>query len=428
MAVLSSPPGFAADAEAPSLLDRYRRIRALSERLCEPLSIEDYVLQTMPDVSPPKWNLAHTSWFFETFLLKPSLTGYREFHPLFNYLFNSYYEAVGERHPRPERGMLSRPTVAEVLAYRRHVDEAMARLLQSSEASPLRPLIELGLNHEQQHQELLVTDFKHILARNPLAPVYRERRIIHTPAPALEWQSFEGGVRSAGHAGDGFHFDNEAPRHDVLLRPFRLASRLVTNGEYLEFINAGGYREPRWWLSLGWTRVLEEGWQAPHYWEKVEGRWQSFTLSGLRPVEEHEPVCHVSYFEAEAYAAWRGKRLPSEAEWETAAAEERVAGNFLDSETFHPLAGSHQGGPLQPALAQLFGDVWEWTSSPYTPYPGYRAPEGPVGEYNGKFMCNQYVLRGGSCATPADHIRATYRNFFPPEARWQFTGIRLAEP
>ena len=390
--------------------------------LCEPLETEDYVIQTMTDISPPKWNLAHTSWFFETFLLKPSLPGYRELHPLYNFLFNSYYEAVGERHPRPERGMVSRPTVAEVLDYRRHVDAAMERLLERDEAEGLWPLVELGLNHEQQHQELLVTDFKHILARNPFKPVYRSREI-ETPAPAsLAWRDYEGGVREIGYAGDAFHFDNEAPRHEVLLQPFRLASRLVTNGEYLEFIEAGGYREPRWWLSLGWARVLEEGWEAPLYWEKQDGRWRSFTLSGMRPVEQNEPVCHVSYFEADAYAAWRGKRLPTEAEWETAAAGEPLAGNFLDAETFHPSAPSQKS-----AIMQIYGDAWEWTSSSYAPYPSFEAPEGPVGEYNGKFMCNQYVLRGGSCVTPADHIRPTYRNFFPPEARWQFSGIRLAD-
>jgi ergothioneine biosynthesis protein EgtB len=420
MAVLSPSAGAVADA-APSLVSRYRGVRSLSEELCAPLAVEDYVLQTMEDVSPPKWNLAHTSWFFETFLLKPSSPDYREFHPLYNYLFNSYYEAVGERHPRPERGMLSRPTVAEVLSYRRHVDEAMVRLMEIRDIEPLRPLIELGLNHEQQHQELLVTDFKHILARNPLEPVYKASAVGPRQAPPLEWREFAGGVREIGYAGDGFHFDNEEPRHEVLLQPFQLASRPVTNGEFLEFMEAGGYRQPKWWLSLGWARVLQEEWQAPLYWKKLDGRWASFTLSGFRPVDANEPVCHVSYFEADAYAAWRGKRLPTEAEWETAASNEPVAGNFLDSETFHPVVGSYPGG-----LSQMYGDVWEWTSSPYAAYPGYRAPDGAVGEYNGKFMCNQYVLRGGSCATPAGHVRAAYRNFFPPEARWQFSGIRLA--
>jgi ergothioneine biosynthesis protein EgtB len=421
MSALSPASGRAEAAHSP-LSDRYRRIRGLSEALCAPLAVEDYVVQTMADISPPKWNLAHTSWFFETFLLKPSLPGYREFHPLYNYLFNSYYEAVGERHPRAERGMLSRPAVTEVLDYRRHVDEAMGLLLERPDAASLRPLVELGLHHEQQHQELLVTDFKHILARNPLRPVYRRRRTENAPAPALEWLDYEGGVRSLGYPGGGFHFDNEAPRHEVVLRPFRLASRPVTNGEFLEFIEAGGYRQPRWWLSLGWSHVIDEKWQAPLYWEKVDSQWHSFTLSGMRPVEADEPVCHVSYFEADAYAAWRGKRLPTEAEWEVAAETKSVAGNFLDAETFHPCSESTQGG-----LRQLYGDVWEWTASPYAPYPGYQTPEGAVGEYNGKFMCNQYVLRGGSCATPADHVRATYRNFFPPQARWQFGGIRLAD-
>jgi ergothioneine biosynthesis protein EgtB len=416
-----SPSVGAAAHAAPSLVARYRAVRALSEALCAPLATEDYVLQTMADISPPKWNLAHTSWFFETFLLKPSLPGYREFHPLYNYLFNSYYEAVGERHPRPERGMLSRPTVAEVLAYRAHVDEGMARLIETGETDALLPLIELGLNHEQQHQELLVTDFKHILARNPLEPVYRPRFLEPGRAAALDWRAYGGGVREIGYVGEGFHFDNEEPRHDILVPPYQLASRPVTNGEYMEFMDSGGYRQPKWWLSLGWSRVLEERWEAPLYWKKVDGRWSSFTLSGFRPVDESEPVCHVSYFEADAYAAWRGKRLPTEAEWETGAEAEPVAGNFLNSETFHPVVGSSQG-----RLAQVYGDVWEWTSSPYAAYPGYRAPEGAIGEYNGKFMCNQYVLRGGSCATPAGHIRSSYRNFFPPEARWQFSGIRLA--
>ncbi|MCB1020803.1 MAG: ergothioneine biosynthesis protein EgtB [Bryobacterales bacterium] len=407
---------------SPTMLDRYKRVRALSEELCEPLELEDWVVQSMPDASPPKWNLAHTSWFFETFLLKPSLPGYREFHPLFGYLFNSYYEAVGERHPRPARGMLSRPTVEQTLAYRRHVDDAMERLLERGEAESFHALVELGLHHEQQHQELLITDCKHILAGNPLAPVYRERVVLEQSAAPLEWLDYQGGVQGIGHEDEGFCFDNEAPRHDVLLRPYRLASRLTTNAEYQEFLEDGGYRQPRWWLSLGWAQVLEHGWEAPLYWRKLDGRWHNFTLSGLRPVEPDEPVCHVSYFEADAYAAWRGKRLPTEAEWEVAVRNEPVAGNLLDDETFHPVAESNPGG-----LAQAYGDVWEWTSSPYTAYPGYRAPEGAVGEYNGKFMCNQYVLRGGSCATPADHIRATYRNFFPPEARWQFSGIRLAD-
>ncbi len=418
-----SPAAAAAASSGCALTERYSAIRRVSEKLCEPLATEDHVIQTMEDISPPKWHLAHTSWFFESFLLRPSLRGYREYHPRYSYLFNSYYEAVGARHPRPERGMLSRPTVAEVLDYRRHVDAGMARLLEQEEAPELAPLVELGLNHEQQHQELLVTDFKHILARNPLEPVYREREIETAADPGpLEWRDYEGGVYSIGYAGEGFHFDNEGPRHDVLLEPFRLASRPVTNGEYLEFIEAGGYREPRWWLSLGWARVLEHSWDAPLYWTKRDGRWSSFTLSGARPLDEHEPLCHLSYFEADAYAAWRGRRLPREAEWEAAAAAESLRGNFADSGALHPTACAQRGG-----LEQIYGDVWEWTSSAYAAYPRYRPAAGAVGEYNGKFMCNQYVLRGGSCATPAGHVRASYRNFFPPEARWQFSGVRLAD-
>ncbi|MBI1354929.1 MAG: ergothioneine biosynthesis protein EgtB [Acidobacteria bacterium] len=395
--------------------------------LCEPLATEDYVVQTMPDVSPPKWHLAHTSWFFETFLLKPNLPGYRELDPLYNYLFNSYYEAVGERHPRPQRGLLSRPTVAEVFAYRRHVDEAMGELFARADEAlqwELAALIELGLHHEQQHQELLVTDFKHILAMNPLHPAYRERAPEPpVDAPPLGWKEIDGGVREIGFEGAGFCFDNELPRHATLLRPFRLADRLLTNGEYLEFVEDGGYRTARHWLSLGWSAVLEQRWEAPLYWRKLDDGWRQITLAGLQPLDPAEPVCHVSYFEAEAYAAWAGKRLPTEAEWETAAEGAPVAGNLLDPARLHPIPLQHR----RPGLHQMYGDVWEWTASSYTAYPGYRAPEGAIGEYNGKFMCNQYVLRGGSAATPADHIRPTYRNFFPPDARWQFSGIRLAE-
>jgi len=407
--------------------ERYMAVRDLSIAICDPLEIEDWVVQTMPDVSPPKWNLAHTSWFFETFLLKPHQPGYREFHPLYNYLFNSYYEAVGERHPRPQRGVLSRPTAAEVVAYRRHVDEAMLGLFESAgEDLPAdqAAIVELGLHHEQQHQELLLTDLKHILATNPLQPVYRPR----TPEPAatpgpIEWLEFSGGVREIGFAGDSFHFDNEGPRHEVLLQPFRLADRLATNGEFLEFIADGGYRTARHWLSLGWAAVLEQGWEAPLYWRQVDGQWMQFTLAGPLPIDPDEPVCHVSYFEADAYASWAGCRLATEAEWETAAAGVEPRGNLLDAGRLHPAPLQRSG--VEPH--QLYGDVWEWTASPYAAYPGYRPPEGAIGEYNGKFMCNQYVLRGGSAATPANHIRPSYRNFFPPEARWQFSGIRLAQ-
>ncbi len=408
---------------------RYRAIRDLSVTLCGPLAIEDHAVQTMPDVSPPKWNLAHTSWFFETFILKPRAPGYREHHPLYNYLFNSYYEAVGERHPRPQRGLLSRPTVAEVLDYRRHVDDALLGLLASTDQTlidELAEIIELGLHHEEQHQELLLADLKHILGVNPLEPVY-----LPQPAPApvvaapLGWTELEGGLREIGFAGEGFHFDNERPRHRVLLRPFRLANRLVTNGEFLEFIADSGYRNPRWWLSLGWTAVCEQRWESPLYWRQTDGEWRQFTLAGSRPLDPAEPVCHLSYFEADAYAAWAGCRLPTEAEWETAAEGAEIDGNLLGSGRLHPAPSLLQQSAAGPH--QLYGDVWEWTASPYTAYPGYKAPEGAIGEYNGKFMCNQYVLRGGSAFTPQDHIRRSYRNFFPPEARWQLTGLRLAQ-
>ncbi len=412
---------------AEGLAAKYRRVRAASESICAPLEIEDYVVQTMEDASPPKWHLAHTTWFFETFLLKPHLTGYKEFHPRYNYLFNSYYEAVGQRHPRPRRGMLSRPTVREIYDYRAHVDQAMSNLIGHS--TGIDPLLRLGLHHEQQHQELLFTDFKHTFAQNPLRPAYQTRSPEpSSPSGPLGWVDFEGGIVEIGHRGPSFHFDNEGPRHRTFLQPYRLADRLVTNGEFIEFIEAGGYNTARYWLSMGWATVQEHGWEAPLYWEKVEGRWHSFTLDGLLPVDEAEPVCHVSYFEADAFAAWAGKSLPTEAEWETAAAAQPVDGNFCDSRRLRPAAAAGAAhAPAAGGVRQLYGDVWEWTSSPYSAYPGYRAPEGAVGEYNGKFMCNQYVLRGGSCVTSPDHIRATYRNFFPPEARWQFSGIRLAE-
>jgi ergothioneine biosynthesis protein EgtB len=405
---------------------RYRQVRRLSEQICKPLATEDYVVQTMDDVSPPKWNLAHTTWFFETFLLKAFLPGYREYHPRFNYLFNSYYEAVGERHPRPRRGLLSRPTVEDVYRYRQHVDRSMLELLgQAADESleKLEPLVTLGLHHEQQHQELMITDLKHILAVNPLRPVYCERTVTPQAADELEWFDYSGGVVEIGFDGGTFSFDNERPRHKIYLEDFRLASRLVTNGEFLKFLEAGGYRQPKYWLSEGWATVLAQGWDRPLYWEKADGRWWNMTLSGFRPVEENEPLCHVSYFEADAYARWRGKRLPTEGEWETAAAGLPVEGNLLDQGAFHPRAAPPGGNSPR----QIYGDVWEWTQSQYTAYPGFQPEEGAIGEYNGKFMCNQFVLRGGSCATPADHIRPTYRNFFPPNARWQFTGIRLAE-
>ncbi len=407
--------------------EQYRRVRAASEALCEPLTTEDYVIQTVAETSPPKWHLAHVSWFFETFLLTPYLAGYKPFHARYDYLFNSYYEQLDSGFwPRPQRGLLSRPTVEEVYAYRRHVDEAMERLL---DGCPERdwPAVEarlrIGINHEQQHQELLITDIKHNFSINPLRPAYRAD--LARPAPVraapMTYADFEGGITEIGAEGSGFAYDNELPRHRVLLRPYRLAERPVTNGEYLEFVADGGYRRPELWLSDGWRAVRGNDWGAPLYWERIDGDWHEMTLGGLGPLDLAAPVCHVSYYEAEAFSSWAGKRLPTEAEWEHAAAALPVQGNFVDGGLFHPRPAAGEG------LRQLFGDVWEWTASAYLPYPGYRAPEGALGEYNGKFMCGQMVLRGGSCATPADHVRASYRNFFYPHERWQFKGFRLAE-
>ncbi|HEY9198830.1 MAG TPA: ergothioneine biosynthesis protein EgtB [Gammaproteobacteria bacterium] len=407
-----------------SLGARYRRGRAATEALCRPLEIEDYCIQTMPDVSPPKWHLAHVSWFFENFVVQPFLPGYREFHPGFAYLFNSYYQTVGNFHPRPERGLLARPTVQQVFAYRAHVDSAMERLLAAPPADSREEIerrVELGLHHEQQHQELLVTDIKHIFACNPLRPVYHRNRVPQRDAAPLEWSEFPAGIYEIGNAGDGFGFDNEFPRHKVFLNGFRLASRPVSNAEYLAFLETGGYRRSELWLSEGWQQVCANAWQAPLYWEHSAQGWRHMTLAGWTPLDPDAPVCHLSYFEADAYARWRGKRLPYEAEWEVAAAALPVCGNFADSGYLQPSACT------EPGLAQMFGDVWEWTQSAYGAYPGFQPLGGSLGEYNGKFMCSQLVLRGGSCATPAEHMRASYRNFFHPHDRWQFSGVRLAE-
>jgi ergothioneine biosynthesis protein EgtB len=406
-----------------SLLHQYRQVRDVSNRLCQPLAIEDYVIQSMADVSPPKWHLAHTTWFFETFLLIPHLPGYKVFHPRFGYLFNSYYEAIGARHPRKDRGLLSRPTVAEVYQYREYVDSAMTALIETISGHPtILSSIVLGLHHEQQHQELLLTDIKHILGTNPLHPVYQVRKkveaktqILYTPA---KWLEYAGGLVSIGHQGDDFAFDNESPRHQTYLQEYQLADRLVTNGEYLEFIQAGGYQKAQYWLAEGWATVQTQQWTAPLYWEQIDGQWWVMTLGGLRQIHADEPVCHVSFYEADAYATWRGYRLPTEAEWEVATLDLPLTGNFLDSDLLHPTPSTNNH--------QFFGDVWEWTQSAYLPYPGFKVTEGAIGEYNGKFMCNQMVLRGGSCVTSESHIRSTYRNFFPTSTRWQFTGIRLA--
>ncbi|MBF1999971.1 MAG: ergothioneine biosynthesis protein EgtB [Synechococcales cyanobacterium M58_A2018_015] len=405
------------------LVERYQRIRQWSDFLCQPLATEDYVIQSMPDVSPPKWHLAHTTWFFETFLLLPHLPGYEVFHPQFSYLFNSYYDSLGQRHPRPQRGLLSRPTVEEIYRYRDYVDAAMQSLLAEPLPDSLEALVVLGLHHEQQHQELLLTDIKHILALNPLRPAYRsDLPDLPPPVPSPDrWLDYPGGLFTIGHTGSGFAFDNELPPHPVYLPDYWLAARLVTNGEYLEFIEAGGYQQPEHWLAEGWAMVQSQQWQAPLYWEQIGSSWWVMTLAGLRPLNEAEPVCHVSYYEADAYARWAGKRLPTEAEWEAAAASLPLTGNFAEHQYYHPAPAQGNTRP-----DQMFGDVWEWTQSAYLPYPGFQPAAGAVGEYNGKFMCNQMVLRGGSCVTPQSHIRPSYRNFFPAATRWQFSGIRLA--
>ena len=402
---------------------RYRAVRAETERLAASLSPEDQCVQSMPDASPAKWHRAHTTWFFECFILLKHSRQYRPYNAEYNYLFNSYYEAVGERHARERRGLLTRPSAEEVSGYRRYVDRAMCNLLDGGEPSEsLRSLVELGLQHEQQHQELLLTDILHVFAQNPLLPAYAPFRPCKADAAPAEWIAFDGGLTEVGHDGSGFAFDNEMPRHEVLLPPFRLMNRLVTNREWLAFIADGGYRTPRHWLADGWKCAQTDGWQAPLYWRERDGEWFAITLNGLRPVDRDAPVCHVSYYEADAFARWSGKRLPSEAEWESAAAQLAAgSGNFRDDGYLRPLPAGRRPG------FQLFGDVWEWTQSSYSPYPGYRVPEGAVGEYNGKFMINQMVLRGGSCVTSRDHIRTSYRNFFYPQQRWQFCGLRLAE-
>jgi ergothioneine biosynthesis protein EgtB len=414
-----------------TLAARFAEVRRTTEHICAPLSAEDQMLQPMADASPAKWHQAHTTWFFETFILLPYAPGYQAFDERFTFVFNSYYKQLGGHPIRANRGLMSRPSLDEVRAYRAHVDDAMQSLLAREVSPDIAALVELGLNHEQQHQELIVTDAKYALWSQPLRPAYREPRtgatrpVEHRPKnpPNL---NFAEGIYEIGHAGDDFSFDNETPRHRLLLQEFSLVPRLVTNGEYLEFMRDGGYSNPSIWLSEGWDTVNAEGWRAPLYWEERDGQWFSFTMNGMREVNPGDPVCHVSYFEADAFARWAGARLPLESEWEIAAQElveqsGDIRGNFLDSDAFQPLPVSDQGG------AQLFGDVWEWTASQYTAYPGFQPAAGALGEYNGKFMCNQFVLRGGSCATPRSHIRASYRNFFPPHARWQFMGIRLAK-
>jgi ergothioneine biosynthesis protein EgtB len=423
-------------ARAERLVARFHQLRNFTTTLCACLEPEDYVVQSMPDVSPTKWHLAHTTWFFETFILKKFVPAYQSEIPEYAYLFNSYYNAAGDMHRRDLRGLISRPTVREAQRYRASIDSHIDNLLSDADEKLLdeiEPILVLGIHHEQQHQELLITDIKHVFAQNPLYPVFREGRARHsvraeertaTECRPYQFVEFDEATIEIGHDGHGFAYDNEGPRHQALVHAFSLASRPVTNGEYIAFIEDNGYARSEFWLSLGWMTVKEQRWQSPLYWIKRDGAWWHFTLSGFRAVEESVPVTHVSYFEADAYANWAGARLPTEFEWERAALDCPIEGNFVEKENFHPRALSASGDDRH--LHQMFGDVWEWTRSAYSPYPGYRAAPGALGEYNGKFMCNQYVLRGGSCATSRSHIRRTYRNFFQPEKRWQFTGIRLA--
>ena len=401
------------------LVDFFRRVRQASLDLVSGLAVEDTVAQSMPDTSPSKWHLAHTTWFFEQFVLGRD-PAYRPFNADWLYLFNSYYQSVGPMHARPQRGLLTRPTLAEVLAYRACVDERMATLFERGIDAELGSLVILGLNHEQQHQELLLTDIKHLFSLNPLQPVYRGTSTSNgSSATPLEFLDGKQGIIEIGHDGDGFAFDCETPRHQALLQAHALASRPVSNAEFAEFIRDGGYRTPTLWMSEGWNTVCEKGWAHPLYWS--DSLDTEFTLAGVKPIDPHAPVSHVSFFEADAFARWADARLPTEAEWESAAQNlDAAKGNFVESGLLHPAAASGGSG-----LQQMFGDVWEWTGSPYVSYPGYRAPSGALGEYNGKFMCGQYVLRGGSCVTPTGHVRASYRNFFTPADRWQFMGFRL---
>jgi len=417
-------------------------VRNLTERLAEPLAVEDYVVQSMPDVSPTKWHLAHVTWFFETFVLTPHLAGYVPLDPAYQFLFNSYYLGAGERHCRAQRGYISRPTVAEVYEYRAYVDKHMARLFLAPEYSEdVARVVEIGLHHEQQHQELLLTDIKHVLGVNPLRPAYlpamsiqREPKIqlsqVSSSANSLRWIPVEGGLYEIGRdPAEGFAFDNEMPCHRTFVEPFELGHRLVTNGDFLTFMDDGGYQRGDLWLSEGWALAQSREWLEPFYWEKREGTWMLFTLHGMKPVDPAEPLVHINYFEADAFARWAGARLPTEQEWEIAANQlvkstGSISGNFVGSQAYHPEALGVTPEPDD--LEQMFGDVWEWTRSQYSPYPGYTPLPGTLGEYNGKFMSNQFILRGGSCATSQDHFRTSYRNFFPGDASWQFTGLRLA--
>ena len=408
-----------------SLQHRFLEVRRQTESLCQPLETEDYVVSTMTDVSPTKWHLAHTSWFFETFVLAPFDQSYVTPNPKYAFLFNSYYVQAGERHCRAQRGLVTRPTVAEVFAYRAHVDEALVRLIErigGDEAHPATPVIELGLHHEQQHQELMLTDIKHVFWMNPLRPAYAPRATATNDPSPQAWRSIDAGIYRIGYEGTGFAFDNETPAHRVFVDEFQIADRLVTNADYLAFIQDRGYHRPELWLSNGWAQVRAANWEAPLYWEHTTDGWTEFSLAGVHPVSPAEPVCHVSHYEADAFARWAGARLPTEPEWEIAASDEPVDGNFVDARRFHPAPAA----PDHAGVRQLYGDAWQWTSSAYLAYPGFAPAAGAIGEYNGKWMSDQWVLRGASCATPRSHARRTYRNFFPSDARWQFMGIRLA--
>jgi ergothioneine biosynthesis protein EgtB len=430
--VLPTPAGVEC---APALAERYCAVRVATEALADPLAPDDQSVQSMPDASPTKWHLGHTTWFFERVVLKTVRPDYSELNAGYGFLYNSYYEAFGPRLSRDKRGLASRPTLAEVLEYRRHVDANILALLLAQEpvAARTRELVIIGLNHEQQHQELILTDIKHALAANPLRPRYsRPGADVLLPTASdrgsrLGWHAYPTTIAEIGAAEGDFAFDNERPRHKALVHAFAIANRLVTCGEFIAFMGDGGYHRPELWLADGWATALAEGWQAPLYWERRDDAYWHMTLAGMRPVTEAEPLCHVSYYEADAYARWAGSRLPTELEWEVAAAGAPLAGNFAENGALHPLPlAANDDRDEHRGPRQMFGDVWEWTASPYVAYPGFRPWSGPLGEYNAKFMANQFVLRGGSCATPRSHIRATYRNFFPPQARWQFGGLRLA--
>lgn len=439
MSILNSIRGDASglsDDLAGGYAARYLEVRQTTERLAEPLSPEDQVVQSMPDVSPTKWHRAHVTWFFETFLLSPLVAEYQA-DETFGFLFNSYYEAVGARHPRAQRGLITRPSVAEVGAYRNRVDEAMMQLLQSDrmESSDVQALVTLGLHHEQQHQELLLMDIKHVLSSTIVRSAYRDTRagaadgqvVAASSNPMWSWVDFDGGIHEVGHRQDGFCFDNELPVHDALLRPFRLADRPVTVGDWMLFMEDGGYQRPDFWLSDGWHKIGAAGWNSPMYWRQADdGSWLIYTLDGERPLNPAEPVVHVSFYEADAYARWAGARLPTETEWEVAASRLAIEGNLLPADHLHPIAAEEPAHNTSGGLRQMFGDVWEWTASPYVAYPGFAPAPGAVGEYNGKFMIDQQVLRGGAAVTPDGHIRPSYRNFFPAHARWHFGGLRLA--